>query len=83
MDKKQLKEIIKMMRTNGVIELKFEGIELKLSPESIFPKDKFEPDQTSLKDIKTKRQYTDLEMMLWSSADTETPIEDREDIQEQ
>ena len=62
MDAKQLQKIINICKKMGVLELKFEGIEIKLASTAIVPrrtKDTKEPDTTP---------YTEDETLFWSSA---------------
>lgn len=48
MDPKELKTLLKIMRDNGVLRLKTPDVELELSHESMFPKDKIVSDEKNL-----------------------------------
>lgn len=75
MDSKKLKEISKIVdlcHKKGVLELKIDGIEIKLSPSFEPPKSNYKKkkDQETTEEV-TTHQYTDEEMLLWSSAPAE------------
>lgn len=76
----ELKKLIKTMRENGVLKLKTEGIELELAPESLFP-NKRVPDTMPLSSIKTQKQYTDEQILMWSSRLPEEPEDDEEALE--
>lgn len=61
---KELTKIINICKKHGVLELKLEGIELKLSPHAILP-DK--PKSTSQDKEPVTQSYTDDETLFWSS----------------
>jgi hypothetical protein len=63
---RELIKIINICKKMGVIELKFEGIELKLSPLALnAPKQRKQQKQES--EEPSQREYTDEETLMWSS----------------
>jgi hypothetical protein len=76
MTNKELKSLVKLMRSNGILSLKVNGAELLLSPEALFPQSKsdskFKPQQAEeLANIPAQKQYTDEEIMFWSAPNLE------------
>jgi len=82
MTKTELKQLIKLMRTQGVLELKMNGTEIILSPASIFPDAKEKP-KSKLEEIQSKAEeekvagppwmtYTPEQLATWSAPDPES-----------
>jgi len=73
---KELKKIVSFCRKNGVTSLKMDGIEIALSQTALFPESEYKrkkaskaaPGALSSDFIPTEPQYTDEDILLWSSA---------------
>jgi hypothetical protein len=75
---KDLKSVLKVLRENGVMSYKNQGVELLMHPEAMFPQKrvkeskqeapaKLDPTLKESKRSKKVGDYTDEEVLFWSS----------------
>ena len=79
MEAKKTKEIVKLInicRKMGVLELKVEGVELKLSPAALFGESKYKRKKAeATKEEPATPELTDEDILFWSSPNLDQPTE--------
>jgi len=64
---RELQKLIKICKKEGVLELKIEGIELKLSPGAVLQPSRYKLKKEKDTPEQITPQYSDEETLFWSS----------------
>ena len=67
MNFKELQKIVKFARKQGIIRLKMADCELELSQSAISPTKITRTIKTDNKDVESKSQYSDEQILFWST----------------
>lgn len=74
MNLKEIRELVKFAKKQGILKLKLPDLEIELDPQGLAPRRT--RTKKSDKDLQDKPQYSDMDALLWSVPDLD-PLKER------